>query len=77
MEFEQKGNERAEYGSKLLTQLSRDLKIAYGKGVSRSNLQYVRLLYLSYKNCQTLSGKLSWSHYMELLAISDDLARSF
>ncbi len=77
VEFEQKGNERAEYGSKLLTQLSRDLKTAYGKGFSRSNLQYMRLFYLSYKNCQTLSGKLSWSHYTELLAISDDLARSF
>jgi predicted nuclease of restriction endonuclease-like (RecB) superfamily len=77
VEFEQKGNERAEYGSRLLTQLSRDLKTAYGKGFSRSNLQYMRLFYLSYKNCQTLSGKLSWSHYTELLAISDDLARSF
>jgi len=77
VEFEQKGNERAEYGSRLLTQLSRDLKTAYGKGFSRSNLQYMRLFYLSYKNYQTLSGKLSWSHYTELLAISDDLARSF
>jgi hypothetical protein len=28
VEFEQKGNERAEYGSRLLTQLSRDLKTA-------------------------------------------------
>jgi len=77
VEFEQKGNERAEYGSRLLTQLSRDLKTAYGKGFSRSNLQYMRLFYLSYKNCQTLSAKLGWSHYTELLAISDDLARSF
>nr|WP_322681016.1 DUF1016 N-terminal domain-containing protein [Nostoc sp. DedQUE03]MDZ7976448.1 DUF1016 N-terminal domain-containing protein [Nostoc sp. DedQUE03]MDZ8042771.1 DUF1016 N-terminal domain-containing protein [Nostoc sp. DedQUE02] len=49
----------------------------YGKGFSRSNLQYMRLFYLKYENCQTLSGKLSWSHYTELLAISDDLVRSF
>jgi predicted nuclease of restriction endonuclease-like (RecB) superfamily len=77
VEFEQGGKERAEYGSKLLQVLSPDLKAAYGKGFSRSNLQYMRLFYLNYENCQTLSGKLSWSHYTELLAISDDLARSF
>lgn len=77
VEFEQSGKERAEYGSKLLQVLSQDLKAAYGKGFSRSNLQYMRLFYLNYENCQTLSGKLSWSHYTELLAISDELARSF
>ncbi len=77
VEFEQSGQERAEYGSRLLNQLSKDLKINHGKGFSRSNLQYMRLLYLLYPNCQTLSGKLSWSHYIELLAISDELARSF
>ncbi len=30
-----------------------------------------------YKKVQTLSGKLSWSHYTDLLSISDDPARSF
>lgn len=32
----------------------------------------MRLLYVHYPNRQTLSGKLSWSHYVELLSISDD-----
>ena len=77
VEFEQEGKERADYGSRLLQKLSRDLKAVYGKGFSRSNLQYMRLFYLTYENCQSLSGKLNWSHYTELLAISDDLARSF
>ncbi|NOY57351.1 MAG: DUF1016 domain-containing protein [Calditrichaeota bacterium] len=77
VEYEQKGKEKAEYGSLLLKRLSRDLKAKYGKGFSRSNLQYMRLLYLKYPKCQTLSGKLSWSHYTELLSVSDDLARSF
>ncbi len=77
VEFEQAGQERAEYGSRLLQQLAKDLKLSHGKGFSRSNLQYMRLLYLTYPNCQTLSGKLSWSHYIELLGISDELARSF
>ena len=77
VEFEQKGNEKAEYGSRLIKQLAQDLKTTLGKGFSRSNLQYMRLLYLSYPNCQSLSGKLGWSHYTELLSISDALARSF
>jgi len=37
----------------------------------------MRLLYVKYPKCQTLSGKLSWSHYIELLSISDDTGRSF
>lgn len=77
VEFEQKGNERAEYGKNLLINLSKDLKIKYGKGFSRSNLQNMRLFYLHYPNCQTLSGNLTWSHYIEFLSISDEGARSF
>lgn len=77
VEFEQQGSEKAEYGANLLKKLSRDLNSTYGKGFSRSNLQYMRLLYVNYPNCQSVSGKLSWSHYTELLSLSDDLARSF
>lgn len=76
IEYEQKGEEKAEYGAELLKILSKDLKNYYGKGFSRSNMQYMRLFYLKYPKCQT-SGKLSWSHYVELLTVSDDLARSF
>ncbi|MCX7926585.1 MAG: PDDEXK nuclease domain-containing protein, partial [Candidatus Omnitrophica bacterium] len=77
IEYEQRGKGRAEYGEELLIKLSKDLTQKYGKGFSRSNLQYMRMLYLKYPKCQTLSGKLSWSHYVELLSVSDDLARSF
>ncbi|MEM8717618.1 MAG: DUF1016 N-terminal domain-containing protein [Cyanobacteria bacterium P01_G01_bin.4] len=77
VEFEQQGQEKAEYGSRLLARLSKDLKQRYGKGFSKSNVHYMRLFYLRYPIFQTLSGKLSWSHYTELLAISDDLTRSF
>lgn len=48
-----------------------------GKGFSVSNLQYMRRLYFGYPNQQTLSVKLSWSHYCELLNITDISARSF
>jgi len=75
IDFEQSGNIKAEYGDKLLLGLSKDLSLKYGKGFSRSNLQYMRLLYKCYPICQTLSGKLSWSHYVELVSIDEELAR--
>lgn len=77
VEFEQKGNLKAEYGKKLLQQLSSDLKTAHGKGFSRTNLVYMRLFYSKYQISQTVSDQLSWSHYVELLNISDELERSF
>ncbi len=77
VEFEQKGKLKAEYGKNLLINLSKDLSVKFGKGFSRSNLQYMRLFYIYYPIRQTVSGKLSWSHYVELLSINDDLERKF
>lgn len=77
VEDEQGNSDRAEYGKQLVTDLSKKLTKEYGKGFSRSNLQNMRNFYLSYPICQTLSGKLSWSHYCELLSISDKQKRSF
>ena len=77
VEYEQQGKEKAVYGTALLENLSQDLKLLHGKGFSRSNLNYMRLLYIRYPICETLSHKLSWSHYFELLKIDDDLERSF
>lgn len=75
--YEQNDNVRAAYGDKTLKQLSKTLTEEFGKGFSRSNLQNMRLFYLNYPKCQTVSGKLSWSHYCELLSISDKNKRSF
>lgn len=77
IEYEQEGKERAPYGESLLLKISKDLKALYGKGFSRSNLQYMRLLFLKYPIYQTLSGKLSWSNLVELLSIEGDNERLF
>jgi len=86
VEYEQGGSEKSKYGSKLLDRLSKDLTLAYGKGFSRSNLMYIRKLYLSYKIGETLSHqskkpvlstKLSWSHYFEILKADNELEVSF
>ena len=75
--FEQKGNVKAEYGKQLLIRLAKDLKVKHSRGFSRSNLYQMRQFYQKYPKIQTVSGELTWSHYVELLNISDDLARSF
>ena len=75
--YEQNDKVRAAYGDKTLKQLSKTLTEEFGKGFSRSNLQNMRQFYLNYPKCQTVSGKLSWSHYCELLSISDANKRSF
>lgn len=77
IEFEQNGDQKATYGKRLLENLSKDLNLKYGKGFSRSNLSYMRLFYIKYPICETVSHKLGWSHYYELLKIEDDLAREF
>ena len=75
--YEQNDNIRAAYGEQILKQLSKALTAEFGKGFSRSNLQNMRALYLNYENCQSLTGKLTWTHYCELLSISDKNKRGF
>nr|MDQ2733163.1 PDDEXK nuclease domain-containing protein [Armatimonadota bacterium] len=77
VEYEQGGSAKADYGRGLLQHLSRDLTLRHGKGFSRSNLVYMRLLYLRYPISEKPSHLLSWSHYVELLKLDDDLERSF
>lgn len=77
IDFEQNGNARAEYGKGLLKQLSKDLTTAYGAGFNHFNLIYMRKLYLAFPKSRTLSYKLSWSHYTEILKCDDQLERDF
>ena len=77
VEFEQKGNAKAKYGTVLLTSLAKLLRMKLGKGYSRPNLNNMRKFYLLYPICQTVSDKLSWSHICELITIDDNLERSF
>lgn len=77
IEYEQNGNERAEYGSNLLNRLATDLKKQYGTGFGRSNIHYMRRLYMAFPKVQTLSELLSWSHYVEILKVDDPLEIGF
>ena len=75
VEYEQNGKERAEYGSGLMSRLSKDLTQRYGKGFSERNIEQMRKFYISYPVCSEVPGKsisqtlsaefsLSWSHYL-------------
>ena len=60
VEYEQRGERRAEYGAELLERLSADLTRRFGRGFSRQNLQYMRQFYLAFPPDairQTLSGE--------------------
>jgi len=77
VEFEQNGNRRAKYGEQLLVNLSKDLTVSLGRGFSKSNLFNMRLFYTQFPIFQTVSGKLSWSHIIEIVSIDDKLERNF
>jgi predicted nuclease of restriction endonuclease-like (RecB) superfamily len=76
-EYEQAEVTRADYGKRTLRLLSKELTREFGKGFSVSNIQFMRRFYQNYQIQQTASVKLSWSHYCELLSISDPEKRSF
>ena len=77
VEEEQNGNASSNYGDYVIKNLSRELTKEYGRGFSSTNLKMMRRLYSEYKNGQTLSDRLSWSHYLLLLGVDDLNARSF
>jgi predicted nuclease of restriction endonuclease-like (RecB) superfamily len=61
----------------LLETLSKDLSSIHGKGFCVDNVEKMRQLYIVYPIYATLSRKLGWSHYIELLKIDDPLERNF
>lgn len=77
VEEEQKGKQKSEYGKQLMCELSKDLTLKYGKGFSKSNLFNMRKFYLAFPIFQTVSGKFSWSHFLEFIKIEEVLEREF
>ena len=61
------------YGEGIIKEYSKKLTSELGKGYSERNLRNMRQFFNLYhkQKWQTLSAKLSWSHYSELLSIND------
>ena len=74
---EQGGNEKAEYGTGLLKELSKQMTQDFGKGFTVTNLKYMRQFYLVFPNGHALRDELSWTHYRLLIKVENDNAREF
>lgn len=77
VDYEQSNEAGAQYGKRTLKELSKALTRECGKGFSVSNIQFMRRFYQTYQIQQTVSVKLTWSHYCELLSVSDTDKRGF
>ena len=73
----QGGEERAAYGDDLIKRISNRLTKEFGKGFSARNLRNMRQFYASYPMWQTVSAKLSWSHYLQLIKVTNNKARGY
>lgn len=72
---EQGGEDRAEYGSALVKELSRRLTEDYGRGFTETNLKYMRQFYLAFPKGHALRDELTWTHYRALSRVGDLEAR--
>jgi predicted nuclease of restriction endonuclease-like (RecB) superfamily len=91
VEHEQQGQQRAAYGKELLSRLATDLTAEFGRGFSKTNLEYMRKFYRLWPDWSGripqkpseesmpshASVQLSWSHYVLLISIRDDRERRF
>ena len=72
VEFEQSGEERAEYGIALIKRLAEDLTQRFGRGFGAVNLSQMKRFYLlwpSERILQTLSEKLGDTDGNEIIHI--------
>jgi predicted nuclease of restriction endonuclease-like (RecB) superfamily len=80
VEDEQGGQARAEYGKRVLEDLSRRLTSEFGKGFTAANLRNFRQFYLSFTKeeiCDTVCSKLTWSHFRLLMRVEQVEARTW
>ena len=70
----QGGESRAKYGDELIKDFSKKLVLECGKKYNERTLRRIRQFYLFFKNekWSTMSTKICWSHFTELLSIKDN-----
>ena len=78
VEEEQKGNIRAEYGSRLIQGLAENLRAEYGASYNKRNLEHFRKFYLIFNDIQIVNElvhNLTWTHIRRLLSVTNTEAR--
>lgn len=71
---------RADYGKRVVEDLSRNLSLKFGNGFSKRNLHnFIKFndVYPALEIVQALSAQLSWSHLYTIIYIHDELKREF
>ena len=72
--------EKADYGKKFVDEVAERLTKEYGKGFNRASIFRMIQFYREFPDREkvaTLSQQLTWSHFVELLPIEDELKRDF
>lgn len=74
------GGERAAYGKQIVETLALNLTKEYGKGFDAKSLRKMMQFASVFPDIQIVAplvGQLSWSHFLQVIPIDDDLARNF
>ena len=74
---EQRGKERAEYGTYLIKTLAKTIEPEFGSGFSVRQLERSRQFYRMYPNTSALRTQFNWYQYRQLIAIDDDYKREY
>lgn len=74
---QQSGEEKAEYGTGLIVELSKQMTNDFGKGFTVANLKNMRQFYLTFPKSYALRSELSWTHYRLLMRVENENARQF
>ena len=74
---QQGGEEKAEYGVRLIAELSKQMTTDFGKGFTVANLKNMRQFYLTFPKSYALRSELSWTHYRLLMRVENENAREF
>ena len=80
VEQEQYGEKKAQYGSYLIRNLSKQLSDEFGTGFSVASLKNCRQFYLTFPEKSygfSMAGKIPWSHLRNIMRISDEDERNF
>ncbi len=76
-EEEQRGQERADYGTYLVQMIAERLQPEFGSGFSKRQIELCRQFYRVFPIAHTLYSQLNWSQYKLLLRLDDKDKRAF
>ena len=75
VEFEQKGELRAEYGEELIERLAADLSARYGRGFSVRNVWQMKAFYLAWPTPQTTSAESEGREILQTVSAESSLSK--